>query len=262
MKILALDTSTSLASIAITNESNVIAQQTFACQRSLSSRLIQEIDHLLSISGTALNTIDLFAVALGPGSFTGVRCGVAATQGLSLATGKPCIGFSTLAALAMNFSYSTMPICSLLDARKNEVYGCIYNCIAGYPTAYTPETVLPIEQFIQQFCDNTDEQLILVGEGAVRYQSIISSLFGKRTHFAIPCHNVISAASGAILAYNNYQKHGATILSSLLPHYIRPSDAEITRLEKLATITKNDAAANSISHVGSVLSNNDYSNRL
>jgi tRNA threonylcarbamoyladenosine biosynthesis protein TsaB len=135
----------------------------------------------------------------------------------------------------MNFPYSTNPVCALFDARKNELYGGLYDCISGTPVPMLAETVLPAEQFMQLVTSRTGSPLIIAGEGVVRYQETLATLLGERARIAPNCHNTVRAANGALLAYNCYQKQGAGALSSLLPHYIRPSDAEIARLAKIVT---------------------------
>jgi len=127
MKILAIDTSTSFATVAIAVAEQVVAESLLNTNRTLSARLVPEIERLLATAGLSFNDIDIFAASIGPGSFTGVRGGIAAVQGLSLATGKPCAGYSSLALLAMNFSLSTSLVCPLLDARKSEVYAALYD---------------------------------------------------------------------------------------------------------------------------------------
>lgn len=239
MKILALDTSTSLASIAVTTESSVLSELAFTCQRSLSNRLIQEIDHLLTLAECSISDIDLFGVSLGPGSFTGVRCGVATIQGLGLTTGKPCVGFSSLAMLAMNFSFAQIPVCTLLDARKNEVYAALYDCSENLPKPRIADCVMPIEKFIRQVLETTDTPVIIAGEGGVRYHDTLVSILGTRACFPSLHKNSVKPSAGAFLAHATYLQHGACERHLLVPHYIRPSDAEIARLAKLAGETVN-----------------------
>jgi len=233
MKIFALDSSTAMASLAITTETAVIAETLFHSPRSLSVKLVQEIDRLLVLSGCTINDIDLFAASLGPGSFTGVRCGVATIQGLSIATDKPCVGFSSLAMFAMNFQFSTMPVCTILDARKNEVYAALYDCSRLLPVSIIPDSVLPVEKFMEQADCHTSGPFIVTGEGSVRYKDVIMEHLGERAHFPLPCSNYGRAAAGAFLAHTTYLQQGSTTLSTLVPHYIRPSDAELAQRVKI-----------------------------
>ena len=105
--------------------------------------------------------IDLFAASVGPGSFTGVRGGIATIQGLALAVGKPCAGFSSLALLAMNFSLSSLPVCPLLDARKSEVYAALYDCSAHHPPPLMADCVLPPERLDLVLCEQRTDRSFL-----------------------------------------------------------------------------------------------------
>jgi tRNA threonylcarbamoyladenosine biosynthesis protein TsaB len=233
VNILALDTSTSSASVAITSAETVIAESIFTCNRSLSARLIPEIDHLLGLSGLTISDIDLFAASTGPGSFTGVRCGVATIQGLALATGKPCAGFSSLAMLAMNFSLSTRPVCALLDARKNEVYAGLYDCSTPIPSALIADCVMPIEQFLNLISTYTDKPVVFAGEGAQRYHDAILTNRGELTLFAPVPLNSGRAAHGATLALDAFHNGKTIAPAHLLPDYIRASEAELARRSKI-----------------------------
>jgi tRNA threonylcarbamoyladenosine biosynthesis protein TsaB len=232
VNILALDTSTSTASVAITTTGTVIAESTFTCHRSLSARLVPEIDHLLALSGYTIADIDLFAASIGPGSFTGVRCGVATVQGLALATGRPCAGFSSLAMLAMNFPLTSHPVCALLDARKSEVYAGLYDCSRGIPTPLVSDCVMPIGQFLDLIATHTDMPVIYAGEGALRYHDAIVAHRGESARFAPVTHNTGRAAHGAMLALVSFNSGNALEPLQLLPDYIRASEAELARLSK------------------------------
>ena len=232
MNVLALDTSTSQASVAITTSEIVLAESTFTCNRSLSARLVPEIEHLLELAGLTINDINLFAASIGPGSFTGVRCGVSTVQGLSLATGKPCAGFSSLAMLSMNFALASHPVCTLLDARKSEVYAGLYDCSNGTPARLVTDCVMPIEQFLDLIVTQSDQPIIFVGEGALRYRETILAHRGERALFAPISHNTGRAAHGAILALDTFHQGKTLEPAQLQPDYIRASEAEIARRAK------------------------------
>lgn len=233
MNILALDTSTSQASVAIISSETVLAESTFTCNRSLSARLVPEIEHLLGLAGLTISDINLFAASIGPGSFTGVRCGVATVQGLALATGKPCAGFSSLAMLSMNFSLASHPVCALLDARKSEVYAGLYDCSTGTPLPLITDCVMPIEQFLGLIAASGDQPIIFAGEGALRYRETILAHREELALLAPISHNTGRAAHGAILALETFHSGNTLDPAHLLPDYIRASEAEIARLAKL-----------------------------
>jgi len=230
--ILALDTSTSLASVAIISDEAVVTETAFACNRSLSARLVPEIDHQLNLAGLSINDIDLFAASTGPGSFTGVRCGVATIQGLALATGKPCSGFSSLTALAMNHSLASHPVCALLDARKNEVYAALFDCSATHPEPLIVDCVMSMEQFIDLIQERCREQVIFVGDGAARYRTVITSKMNGTALFTPLSGTIGRASHGALLARDSYERGITLSPEQLLPDYIRPSEAELARRSK------------------------------
>lgn len=227
MKILAVDTATSLASIAVSIDEQIVAQSLLNTARTLSARLVAEIERLLATVSLTATDIDLFAASVGPGSFTGVRGGIATVQGLALATGKPCVGFSSLAMLAMNFSLSNALICPMLDARKSEVYAALYDCSGFIPTALIENSVLPPKILLDQIAATTTAKVIFLGDGALCYQKLIAEHLGKQALLAPLSLNIPQAAHGIALAKEKYEQ--GTFLtepSQLLPVYLRASDAE------------------------------------
>ena len=229
MKILAVDTSTSMASVAVAIGEKIAAESTFNTDRTLSARLIPEIERLLSLSGLAAADIDLFAASTGPGSFTGVRGGIATVQGLALAGGRPCAGFSSLTLLAMNLQQAAYPVCTLLDARKSEVYGALFDCSAPIPAPLIGDTVLPPEHFLVLLRQTTGSPVLFCGDGAVRYRDQISEQLGGQALFAPFPLNIARASNGILLAQQAYRSGAALEPSRLLPTYLRASEAEINR---------------------------------
>jgi tRNA threonylcarbamoyladenosine biosynthesis protein TsaB len=194
-------------------------------ERHPSERLLLAIDLLLRDTGMALAELDGFGVALGPGSFTGVRIGVATVKGLALATGKPAVGFSSLAMLALNLPWSTLPVCTLFDARKKEVYGALYRVTSSIEPLID-DCVAPPDRILTSI----EGEAIFVGDGAIRYRELIESIMGDRALFA-PAHcNQPRASAGAILACDLLRAGAGVSLPLLNPTYIRPSEAELTRM--------------------------------
>ena len=233
MKILAIDTSTAMATVAIADGEKIIAESLFNSDRTLSARLIPEITRLLAIAGWIPADIDLFASSIGPGSFTGVRGGVATIQGLALAAGRPCAAFSSLALLAMNFSLSSRLVCPMLDARKSEVYAALYDCSASIPTPIINDCVMSPDRFLDLLRLTTDKPVIFTGEGALRYHDLIAERMIDRAIFAPFPLNISRAAHGAVLALDLFKSGYSCEPSGLLPVYLRASDAEINRNSKL-----------------------------
>ncbi len=225
MNILAIDTSTSQASIAVAINGQIAAESLINTDRTLSARLVPEIERLLETASLTFADMDLFASSVGPGSFTGIRGGVATIQGLALAMGKPCAGFSSLAMLAMNYASSTNLICPLLDARKSEVYAALYDCSSPLPSPRMVDSVLPPALFLDRLAALTGEPVVFLGDGALRYHDQIAERLGDQAIFAPPSHQDPHAANGALLALHAARNGGLLEPSQLLPVYLRAPDA-------------------------------------
>lgn len=129
MKILAIDSSGLVASVAVTEDDNLIAEYTTNYKKTHSQTLLPMLDEVKKMIELDLNTIDAIAVSAGPGSFTGLRIGSATAKGLGLALNKPLIGVPTVDALAMNLYGTDQIICPLMDARRSQVYTGIYRFV-------------------------------------------------------------------------------------------------------------------------------------
>ena len=224
MKLLTLDTSTTACSAALSIDGELTAEYLAGQGRTLSSRLLDIVDLLLRGAGLTIVDLDGFGIALGPGSFTGLRVGVATVKGLSLATGKPVAGFSSLAMLAMNLPWAAHPVCPMFDARKNEVYAGLYEC-RELPRPLIPDAVLSPDKFLERISGPT----IFVGEGAVRYRDQIRDRLGEHALFAPTSAHLPRASAGAILADDAFARGETVPLPLLLPVYIRLSEAELAR---------------------------------
>ena len=126
MKILGIDTATRVGSLAIVDNESLIGEYTLNMNTTHSVRLLPALDQLLKTADLVLSHIDVLAISLGPGSFTGLRIGASTVKGLALAANKPVVGIPTLDALAQNFRGVESLICPMVDARKKEVYTALY----------------------------------------------------------------------------------------------------------------------------------------
>jgi len=226
---LCIETATSRVGIALSNNGRLLAESLLDAPGGLQNRLLMpELQHLLDLNNLTINQIDLFACATGPGSFTGVRTGIAATQGLALAAGKPCTGVSTLAMLAMNLPHAAFPVCPMLDARKNEVYTGLYQ-ITDRTTQLKHDCVIPPADFLQLLNGPT----IFVGDGALRYQELIQQTLGDNALFAPLTHHVLRPSSGCLLAEAALLNGKTVPPEQLLPTYLRLSEAELSRQQKI-----------------------------
>lgn len=227
MKLLTIDTSTNACSVALTRDGELIAEYLLKQDKTMSGRLLECVDVVLHGAGLTVAELDGFGVSLGPGSFTGLRIGVATVKGLALATGKPVAGFSSLAMLAMNLPWASFPVCPMLDARKGEVYTALYEC-RGLPEILLADCVLSPALFLDRISCTT----IFVGEGAIRYRELIEARLGERALFAPSSVNPPRAASGALLAEDAFRRGDLASLATLSPVYIRPSEAELAKQKR------------------------------
>lgn len=233
MKILAIETSTLLGGIAILDDaSGLIAEVKLNVKSTHSERLMSEIGHIMDKTGLQLNDIDVFAVSIGPGSFTGLRIGVSTVKGFSYATGNPLVAIPTLEALAWNFPFCRYPVCTVLDARRQEVYAALFAWEGDGFRRILPEEPLEIATLLA--CLNKREGdsgdgILFAGEGALLYRDIIMNGLGQKALFP-PLDKMIP--SPANIAFLGFQKAASREFAdpiSLVPWYIRKSEAELKK---------------------------------
>ena len=224
MKILTIDTSSNCSSVALSDGTTLLGECILGEDRCKSGRLLHSVSDLLKAAGLSPDALDAFAVSLGPGSFTGVRVGIATVKGLALATGKPALGFSSLAMLAMNLPFGSAQVAPMFDARKNEVYAGLYRTRA-LPEELLPDAVVAPEEFLAAL----DAPTLFVGEGAVRYRDLIQATLGELALFP-PWHaHLPRAGAGAVIALQAALEGRFTPLALLNPTYLRVSEAEMAK---------------------------------
>lgn len=229
MNLLTVNTGAVACGLAVSRGETVVAEMLISLDRRLSERLFPSIEAILAESGMGPADLDGIGVSLGPGSFTSVRIGMAAVKGFALAAAKPVVGFSSLTALAANLPCASLPVCPMLDARKNEVYAALYDTGGPIPEALIPDCVRDPSLFLESL----EGEAIFIGEGALRYKSLIEEKLGDRAHFApFPC-NQPRPGNGSLLALHLFRAGKSLPLALLNPAYIRPSEAEIARMNRL-----------------------------
>ncbi len=230
--ILAVDTASACSSVALTKGD--IQNGTLLASLSLNSgithsrRLLSGIDWLLQKNDVKLRDVDGFGVGLGPGSFTGLRIGMATMKGLVTAVNKPLLGVSTLDGLAFSCS-GHLPLCALLDARKQEVYRRWYvkDAEGIYREDGAIEALSPAD-----FANEISEECQLVGDGVFALGSdILEEIKDCAAIAPLPLHS-INAAATAFLCCEKLQKNEVMELDSAAPLYVRASDAELSLKKK------------------------------
>jgi tRNA threonylcarbamoyladenosine biosynthesis protein TsaB len=223
MRILAVDTSTTAGGVTFMQSCRVLCDLRLDVPLSYTPRLLTLIHRVLALASVPLDSIDLFAVSQGPGSFTGLRIGAATLLGLGHALQRDVVGIDTLEALAMKAWWAPYPVAALLDARKGEVFGAIFRGSATGPRRLTPNMVMSPEAF----CANIIEPTLLLGTGVDAYRSVWEESLGDLaifppSWFGMPC----SVEVGALAFTQATIGHGGP-RAAFTPVYVRPSEAEI-----------------------------------
>ncbi|HEX7535135.1 MAG TPA: tRNA (adenosine(37)-N6)-threonylcarbamoyltransferase complex dimerization subunit type 1 TsaB [Syntrophales bacterium] len=226
MLILAIDTSTKSASVALLRDSDILSEIFFNLDVNHSLVLLPALDHLLRLSNIQAGEIDLFACTMGPGSFTGLRVGASTIKGLALATGKPIAGVSTLEALAFNIISPGILVCPMLDAKKDQVYTALYRTGRNYTLErIESERVTDVRGFLRR----VDEEVIFVGDGAAKYAGLISEMLPGKSYFASVWHQHVRAAVVGFLGKKKYSEGDILDSVTFAPAYVRASEAETKR---------------------------------
>ena len=186
--------------------------------------LLPSIKSHLENAGLDISLIDLFAVASGPGSFTGLRIGISTVKGLAWPLGKKVVGVSTLAALSMNIPFSSRLVCPVLDARKGEVYAALYDTSGGFPRAVMEDAVMtPSALFNEISKRGLEGSVVFLGSGLEVYSRKIEE--GVPGAALAPGLSLVRASVVGILGFERSGEAVDPI--ALTPSYLRRSEAEI-----------------------------------
>lgn len=221
MRILAVDTTSAHGSLAILDEGRLVAARGAAQRFRHAERLLPTIDETLNELDLGLEAIEGFAVAVGPGSFTGLRIGIATLEGLAFATGRPVMGVSALEAMAFRFRYRDGLVAAFVDAYRGEIYGQVFRSEGGRLTAMTEPTCQSPESFLEGW---RGESMLLAGSATTTYRRLLLETLGARARVASPSFFI--AEEVGRLGELAHQAGGAAPLGRLEALYLRPSDAE------------------------------------
>lgn len=230
--ILSLDTSTPCSSVALTagtrRNGEVVATLSLTGKVTHSRRLLSAVDWIMQESGVHWLDISGIGVSLGPGSFTGLRIGMATAKGLAAAAGTVLLGVSTLDSLAAKCVTDRL-ICSVLDARKKELYAAFYRCNNEGLVERVSE---PVVLTPAELATAINEPVLLVGDGARVYGDVLRTLLREKGMIAPAMLHEPSAASLGMLAGELLEKGHFLDLAEGVPIYVRSSDAELNLLKK------------------------------
>lgn len=226
---LAIDTATRTAGVALLRDETILVEYFFNVSVNHSETVLSAVQQGLTLAGIGIDGVDLFALTVGPGSFTGLRIGASTVKGLALTTGKPVVGVSTLEALAYNAIECPALVCPMLDARKGEVYAALYRANGeGLFDAVLKEEVTTPGQFL----DRIEGETLFLGDGFSEHAELIRDRFQGRARFAPPNRQWVRASSAALLGMKRYGKGERLDVATFVPRYLRRSEAEIRYAEK------------------------------
>ncbi len=236
MKLLSIDSSGLVASVAIMEDDTLIAEYTVNNKMTHSQTLLPMIDEIFSLTGTERESIDAIAMAAGPGSFTGLRIGTATAKGLGLALNVPIIRVPTVDALAYNLAGAPGLICPCMDARRHQVYTGLYRGNLGDFKVVKEQCAIGIEDIISEI-NKANEPVIFLGDGVPVNRKFIEENVTTEYSFAPPHLSRQRAGAVGALAirfvddstYPAIRKESA---ADFVPDYLRLSQAEREMLEK------------------------------
>ncbi len=229
MKLLAIETSSMIGSVAITDDNKLLAEYQIGIKATYSDTLFPLIDYLLKSANVSIQEVDAFALAQGPGSFTALRIGITVIKGLALATNKPVIAIPSLDGLAHNMCFSNMLICPLFDARKDEVYTAFYRREDGHALKkLTPDRAIVPEILL----DEIREEVVFLGDATDLYKDLILRKLKEKVLFS-PLHLKYPRASAiAQLAFKKFKANEMSDIEVMTPLYVRPPEAETKWVKK------------------------------
>lgn len=231
MKILAVDTSATAASVAVAEENKLIGEFSINTALTHSQTLIPMMDELLKNIGLSVNDIDAVAVNAGPGSFTGVRIGVAAVKGIAFPNNLPCVSISTLESMVYNMLGNDCIVCSVMDARCSQVYNALFRINGCTVVRMTDDRALSLTDLKLELM-NINEKVVLVGDGAVLCSKFLC--LELKNVMLSPFNNRIQTASSvAYAAFEKINKGETLTADELMPVYLRLPQAQRELNKKL-----------------------------
>ena len=221
MKLLVIDTSGPVCGTAVMDGEKVLSEYTAQNRNTHSASLMPMVERSLDSAGVALKELDALAAVTGPGSFTGVRIGVATVKALAHGSGKPCIGVNALEALARGAAGALWPglVCPIQDARAGQVYGAAFRG----KQRILPDRPMKLEEYLAAVMGADDGPYLFTGDGMPVHRESIQMLLGQRAHFAEGPFAYLRPSAAGLIA----QEAGElTDYLSLREYYLRPPNAE------------------------------------
>ena len=219
MILVALETSSFVAGIAVTDEDRVLIESSLQVGTVFAERLPVMLEQALKDADVPFDRINGFAVSIGPGSYTGLRVGLGLAKGLAFTTGKPLVTVPTLDTIALCVPYSKYPVHAVLDARRQKIYTAEYDTSGGMPDRRSPYQATTLDSLM----NSVTTPVVFAGPGAREYQTPINQALGNNALF-LPSEASLRAASVAFLGREAMHRGEQASLYEVEPMYIRSPD--------------------------------------
>ncbi len=222
--ILTVDSSTNIASVSLIHNGDILYSFFIDDGKTHSQKLMPMIDECFKASGYGPQDMDVFAVISGPGSFTGLRIGIATVQGLAYSSSKPCIAITALDAMAYGAKKFEGLIAPLIDARNTQAYYAVYDGTNSLKKIIN-DTAGPIEQIVNEL-STLNRNVFFIGDGATKNSDIINSAFSKSTQFLEIGNDYTTLKGAALLAQKYFDENNTVKPRDLIPYYFRDTSAK------------------------------------
>ena len=229
MIILALDSTAQTGAVALCRDEKLVASFTLNTGNTHSETLLPSVEAVLKLGDVSVDDVDLFAISKGPGSFTGVRIGAATVKGMAFGKDKPCIGVSTLEALAYNLRGFSGIACPVMNARRSQVYNALFRVENGKIERLCPDRAIALADLAEELAAYGDTPVYLSGDGYEMTREALTNCNLGVTPEELIYQSGYSVAMCGLAAYEAGER---TTDAELVPTYLRLPQAERERLER------------------------------
>jgi|LSQX01.1.fsa_nt_gb tRNA threonylcarbamoyladenosine biosynthesis protein TsaB len=239
MKILALDTSTMVATVAVMEDERLLGEYVLNHKRTHSQKLLPMIKNIMDDLELTPKEIDIFAASTGPGSFTGLRIGVTTVKAMAFAAGKPVVSVPTLDAIAYNIPMSSFLVCPIMDARNNQVYTAIYSWNGRLQERVTDYLGVPVSE-LMDIIKERNMKVVFAGDAVEIHREYLKAELKENCEFALGHLRLPKASCVASIAF---LKAGEGLIQNsfeMAPFYLRKSQAEREYEKKFCEATKGE----------------------
>ena len=231
MKILAMDSSGLVATVALLCDDIIVGEYTIHNKKTHSQTLLPMISDMLAMADVDVSEIDAIAAASGPGSFTGLRIGASTAKGLAQALDIPIVAVPTLEALAFNLAGVDALVCPMMDARRNQAYYGIYDVSGEMPQAIEEQDAAPVEEVIAKV-NALGRPVIFLGDGVPVFKEQLNEQVTVPYRLSVDSVRYQKASSVAVLGQMYLSQEKGIPAKDFAPIYLRMSQAERERLER------------------------------